>query len=446
MPQESSQSNSNEFIMAELSPDEEHILQLLEDMNKDTIWVNRTQKGIVPGTLETIKMYYTDTEAVHILESLVRNGMISRIDNGILLLCPSCGSHEASILKNCPSCESSKLRKRNKIVHTPCEHWGTFDEFMGGNTITCPVCKESIESDKILENEAGFSYSDPYYECQECGFQSNKVPSLYLCTKCKTKYQSTNAVQLEQTGYQILVDPLSQPEKPISPRKPVSEKNSTREMIAQLRDMAQQIPKDDPPDQEEKDPINPVTEEEIQDTSEENSTQEIDISEEPDTIQEDQLGVPETGPEIIELDDPDEQTIKVEEKTLVAKIVDPKIETTEIVNKVLLVAEEQMSYNLIIESLEKSGVTLEVTLIEDGAQVMKALRETYDLIIFDSELSTIDPSKVLDEIIKWKIKTPMILLDNGYLRGVPIGLNLVATIKRKQKDIVQISDLVSELF
>ena len=125
---------------------------------------------------------------------------------------------------------------------------------------------------------------------------------------------------------------------------------------------------------------------------------------------------------------------------------EPKNEIAEPVNKVLLVAEEQMSYNLIIESLEKSGTLIEVTLIEDGARVLKALRDTYDLIIFDSELSTVDPSHVLDEIVKWKIKTPIILLDNGYLKGVPIGLNMVATIKRKQKDIVQISDRVSDLF
>ena len=71
---ESGLGNSEEFIEAELSKVEEHMLQMLEDMNRDIIWVNRTQNGIVPGELNILKNYYSDIEAFHILESLVRKG------------------------------------------------------------------------------------------------------------------------------------------------------------------------------------------------------------------------------------------------------------------------------------------------------------------------------------------------------------------------------------
>ncbi len=403
-----------------LSPNEEHFFRLLIDMGQEIVWVNRTRKGIVPGALETIKMYYSDMEATHILESLVRKGMLDRISNGIVLLCPSCGSFEASILQSCPACESVQLNQKNKIVHMECDHWGTFEEFQQGNQIKCPLCEEEVPVDELLSKGSGFNYSDPYYECQKCGFTSNRVLNKYLCNKCKTPYDQSKAMLLEQTGYKITADPCERPEKelPVKPRL--------------------------------EEPESPLNEEA---TSEEDPDEEIIVELPEESLQE--LVVVECESPPRPLLDKLEQAVKelgqrqaalsVHEEEDQEEVEIKEIEQEEDMCKVLLIVEDHMFYNLIIESLSNSGDPLEVTYVDDGAYAMKSLRKMYDLIILDTELSTVDPVNLLREMEKWKIKTPLIVLDNGYLGKTVWNLNTVAVLKRKQREIEGITQLVSEI-
>ena len=563
---ESSLTNPEEFFEVELSKVEEHMLQLLEDMNREIIWVNRTQKGIVPGALNILKNFYSDIEAFHILEALVRKGMLDRIDNGILLLCPSCGSHESSIIESCPSCGSIKLRQKHKVVHAPCEHWGTFDEFQGGNTVTCPVCSEEIESEKILENKSGFSYSDPYYECQECNFSSNKVRSMFLCTSCKKKFQASNAVKLEQTGFTVTVEPVAseeiteipstpeiepepmestEPEEDIQPNK---KKSSTKRKAIKLLDELEkvkkqrakeektvpqqtseetieeikadrdtikvetspQIPVIEPePETEPEEAPEPVVEEKKPEIEPEatpepikgNMESEIELELVPEPVEEEpeveqETSAPEKEVEEEETPEPVEKipeiepeivstpVIEVEEEKTLEPVVgeEPKdeIEQEETVEevelevegapsdlrdvyeedpvkedseepeeesyKVLFVVENQMVCNFVLEGLQKSKYKIELNLVEDGALALKALRRVYDMIIFDSGLESVDPMFVLDEMIKWKIKSPMVIIDEGTLGKIPKKLNVVAKLKRKQRDIRKIKKLIWKTF
>jgi hypothetical protein len=505
--------NSNEFIEAELSQDEEHILQLLEDMKRDVIWVNRTQMGIVPGALDTLKMYYSDLEAFHILESLVRKGMLDRIDNGILLLCPKCGSHESSILKSCPSCGSNKLRKKNKIVHSPCEHWGTFDEFKGGNTITCPVCKEEIESDKIFENTAGFSYSDPYYECQECRFSSNRVQTIFLCNSCKTQYKESDAVELEQTGFMVAVETIKHQDRPVkapTPKKVPEPDNSPppqkeKRSISLLDELAKlQNKRKNQSDEKPKTKKTPTQEEIEQELIEDKPSEMIIVAksvtrtetfmevpesvdhqpesvdvikEEPDeilakqdardTINEKKIEVIEPIVEdqeevtdentiedeteiIIQEEKPKDNKAPVEEakteqiiETPIKKIVE-KVPEKDLGSKVLFVVEDQMMCNFVLDELQKSGIEMELNLVEDGSQALKSLRRIYDMIIIDCKLGSVDPKFVLNEMSKWKIKTPLIIIDDKTLGVIPKELNVISVIKRNQRDIHKIRKIVSK--
>jgi len=114
--------------------------------------------------------------------------------------------------------------------------------------------------------------------------------------------------------------------------------------------------------------------------------------------------------------------------------------------KVLMIVEDQMLFNLIVESLEKVGAPIEITYVENGSQALKSLRILYDLIIMDSKLSKADPNFIIMEMEKWKVKTPLILLDNGRLRKIPKKLNTIAVLKRKQIDIRSITKHVTEIF
>lgn len=570
MLHETSLDESNQIIEAKLSSEEEHVLHLLEDMQKEIIWINRTQQGIIPGTLDTLKMYYTDLESFHILESLVRKGMLERIDNGIVLLCPSCGSHQASILKSCPSCGSIKLRKKQKIVHTPCEHWGTYDEFKGGKTFTCPVCNDQIESDKILENQSGFSYSDPYYECQKCGFAANKVRNMFLCTTCKSKFQDSKAVQLEQTGFKLAVEVVKpkeeaqapveteeEPEAPMEASIPKTKKNRrsfrlleeltniqkkrkkvTKELPDEIPEV--EVPKDKPelpvkepveqttqikptlesPEKTEPqgkpsktEPEKPELQEPAVEEHEEESAiedvieklqgdKETEITEEPadDTDEkaleaeiieetpsvgveeltvekvieepliepvEEKVMEPPVEVEVIEeprvkeiieeespvedqleeevIDAPavaeineDPEKVKIEEK--------PPVELVEEdpASKVLFVVEDQMVCNFVLDELQKSKKQIVLTLIEDGSQALKSLRTLYDMIIFDCEIDSVDPKFVLNEMGKWKIKSPLVIMEASDIGAIPRELNVVARIKRKQRDIRKMRRIISK--
>jgi CheY-like chemotaxis protein len=114
--------------------------------------------------------------------------------------------------------------------------------------------------------------------------------------------------------------------------------------------------------------------------------------------------------------------------------------------KVLMIVEDQMLFNLIVESLEKVGTPIEITYVENGSQALKSLRMAYELIIMDSKLTKADPNFIIKEMEKWKIKTPLILLDNGRLRKIPKKLNTIAVLKRKQMDIRSITKHVTKIF
>lgn len=357
MEAESNLDYSDESIDDDLSPSEEHVLLLLKEMKEDVIWVNNTQIGIIPGTLDLLKTYYSDTESSHILDSLVRKGKLLRIDHGIMLLCPKCGTHEVMILLSCPCCGDTKLREKRKIVHTSCQHMGTFDEFCGGHTITCPVCNEELESDMILDPDSGFSYGDPYFECQKCGFTSNKAKDIFLCKSCKTKYEKTNAIEIEQTGYKINLKPIKEQLKTIPEDYEVEESKMVETAVDLLEIGPEQLEK--------------ITETQI----------------------------------------PQQQCVNIEEYIAAESIsedgglLDYKI-------KILIVEDDELSnYSLkfILESILENNC--EINTRYDGQKVVEEIEQmNYDLVFLDNKLPHKYGLTILQELKDRDIKTNVIFM------------------------------------
>ena len=68
----------------------------------------------------------------------------------------------------------------------------------------------------------------------------------------------------------------------------------------------------------------------------------------------------------------------------------------------------------------------------------------YDLIIIDSQLKSVDPNFVMDEMGKWKIKSPIVIIDEGTLGVMPKELKVIETLKRKQRDLRKIKKIISK--
>jgi len=229
---ESSRYASDDMIEIVVSEREEHILQLIGDLEGEVLWVNGTQKGILPGDFDILKQHYKEIEALHLLDVLVKKGLLKRIDNGIVLLCPSCNSHNASILLSCPSCSSHELRRKQKIVHKKCGHWGVSDEFISDGALKCPNCEARATLDDFKGGEE-FSYSDPYYECSKCRFTTNRGMYLHLCKSCGERFNISKAVQIEQTGYKLTADPVAELYNKQQTIEPMSEPPQIKEEIKQ---------------------------------------------------------------------------------------------------------------------------------------------------------------------------------------------------------------------
>ena len=541
----SSRYASDDKIEIVVSEREEHILQLIGGIEGETLWVNGTQKGMLAGGFDILKQHYKEIEALHLLDVLVKKGLIKRIDNGIVLLCPSCGSHEAAILLSCPSCSSHELRRNQKIAHKSCGHWGIRDDFIRDGKVKCPKCEARATLDDLHGGEE-FSFSDPYYECSKCGFITNRGLYLHLCKSCGKRFNISKAVQIEQTGYKLTADPVGEPienQKPIEPtREPPRLKEEIKQKLTQepepeadkdpvvetkilqetaVKTVGQEeinqepelvdIPikkREETPDQvgepvklsQVKMPVHknesiqgiemvpkPANEAVVDTVKEElleetyksmeeflldyrrridDISQIIDpLAEEPseeDTepesvaeplenviIEEKVLTEPEKEFDVYEIILEPNKELKVKpeiEEEIIPMEPEPEGTPEDVALKVLMIVEDQMFFNLIVESLEKVGKSIEVNYVEDENQALKSLRVHYDLIIMDSELSKADPNFIIREMEKRKVNSPLILLDNGRLGKIPKKLNTIAVLQRKQRDIRSIAKRVAEIF
>jgi CheY-like chemotaxis protein len=78
--------------------------------------------------------------------------------------------------------------------------------------------------------------------------------------------------------------------------------------------------------------------------------------------------------------------------------------------KVLLVEKQQIHADLIEKSLHNEETFADITSVNSGRKALKQLRNTFDLILLDSELSDVDSSHILYEIRKWSIQAPVVVL------------------------------------
>ena len=76
----------------------------------------------------------------------------------------------------------------------------------------------------------------------------------------------------------------------------------------------------------------------------------------------------------------------------------------------LLVEKQKIHADLIENSLQNKGTNADITSVNSGRRALKQLRNTFNLILLDSELTDVDSSHILYEIRKWSIQSPVVVL------------------------------------
>ena len=221
--QRSETSNGNvEPPVRGLTVEESFFLELLQKKEKPVINLKFTQKGAKVGNLEPFSNYYSESEIIRLLDSLVSKKALFKQEKGTVLLCPKCGGHANMAVLVCPRCSSTKVGRKEDLNHVECEHWGPREEFIDGVLLRCPRCDELLD-ERALEGTSGyFSVSDPYFECQDCGTSVSKNNLTLVCIKCSNKYTTVQASYLNSVSYSLAqgvsVKPQSAPPKSIQQR------------------------------------------------------------------------------------------------------------------------------------------------------------------------------------------------------------------------------------
>ena len=335
-----------------LTSDEEFFYQCLLNTGKRVLFPVFTPVGLRFEGLDKVHKYYDDEEIKRLLESLSAKSILSTVNLGITLLCPSCRSPGVMVTLTCQKCESTKLKEDRIVTHTSCGYQGNITEFQAGSKQICPQCEQNITEEEIKLVKSS-------YRCESCGNQMRNVKTSLLCIKCKTQFTHQHGVQENPVGYILDV---------IYPK--LEWVKERRALGKQVESKKQEIQEKTVPEM----PVEPI---------------EYPVN----------SNLPQQRPQ---LKTARKQIITTQKKSLTLPKDDPL--------KVLLVEKQQIHADLIEKSLQNEETVADITSVNSGRKALKQLRNTYDLILLDSELSDVDSSHILYEIRKWSIQSPVVVL------------------------------------
>ena len=334
-----------------LSSDEEFFYQCLLNTGKRVLFPVFTPVGLRFEGFDKIHKYYTDEEIKRLLESLSAKSILSTVNLGITLLCPSCRSPGVMVTLTCNKCESTKLKEDRIVTHPSCGYQGNITEFQAGSKQICPQCKENITEEDLKLVKSS-------YRCESCGSQMRNVKTSLLCLKCKTQFTHQRGVQENPVGYIVDV---------IYPKFGwVKERRTLNEQAASIKQEVQEKIKPNIPREPAEHPVTKPPQQRPQ-----------------QKIAQTQTKTP-----------PKKHPVPLKDETL----------------KVLLVEKQKIHADLIENSLQNKGTNADITSVNSGRRALKQLRNTFNLILLDSELTDVDSSHILYEIRKWSIQSPVVVL------------------------------------
>ncbi|WP_321448617.1 response regulator [uncultured Cohaesibacter sp.] len=104
-------------------------------------------------------------------------------------VCNNCGSAHFNIREECPSCHSSNLTESAYIHHFKCAHQAPEDDFIQGDELICPKCRQ-----RLLHFGSDYDKPGIVVSCQSCGHTTSEPDVGFVCLDCHSRF-SGDAVE-----------------------------------------------------------------------------------------------------------------------------------------------------------------------------------------------------------------------------------------------------------
>lgn len=480
--------------VSHINSEEDFFLQQLKDLGILDVQPKFTSQGIEFNALACLANYYEPKEMVRLLESLTEKGFMEKINYGTVALCPECFSPVFMLTLACPRCGSLKVSKKELVKHIGCGYSGPSDKFVVGIYYMCPGCGAQAKIGAAGgQGQEQFKVSDSLYECEDCGSVSPNALTSFNCIKCKTKFAAKDIRYENPCGYRVVaakpiilkpVDVAAQPEPEEEPPDKLVEKPVEVAKANVPEPDPGPKPEPDPEPEPEPEPFTVTLDIEqlkkLKDLVEpheldEHKETEIKIEVEPakpalrelpPELELEPEPEPEPEPKPEEAPPVEEPVTRNAERRpgLLGRIlprreapqpkpVKPlKVEKEVLARSeasILLIEEHQYRADRILKALEKTRLqSIEVRHASSGKLGLRELRQPYDAVILDMNLTDVDPDLIVREISRWKVTTPLIVINDVDTSATIIGRVDLADVKEleySEAAVRQIPDLLEKM-
>ncbi len=145
-----------------------------------------------------------------LLKGIAKKGGLNKKGYEKLVLCPKCGSPHVYTKYSCPKCESTDISNMRLLEHPFCGYTGTLDSFRKGSNLVCPRCDNILGSRASDANtkKGGLRRRDykligSTFECDKCGWKSDRPDILHSCTECGSNFSYKNSNYESIFSYEI---------------------------------------------------------------------------------------------------------------------------------------------------------------------------------------------------------------------------------------------------
>jgi CheY-like chemotaxis protein len=346
--------------------EETFFLQQIKKLGIKEIHPRFTNEGVVYDSCNPLLTYYEPTQIIMLLDKLSEKKYFKKNNYGVIALCPNCQSPLHMRVLTCIKCNSSRIIVKYKISHSECGYTGYFQEYLDGLHMRCPRCNEKLTTTNFKKLPESFIIDGPFFFCQDCGNHSNNHRNQFNCIQCKTKFSD------EETDYKNLNGYIFE-----------SQNLEEKEILEEL---------------DEPKPLG--SSEQISDVLKNNNEVSLETEQNKESLE--------------NVKDFEEKNNFIEKLFKNQKVNDKRVkkEASQLKSKrILLIENNDATASNIIDEINKSNLSIELTHATNGKSALKELRNAFDLIILNMNLVDLKGIFILREISKWNIKIPLILLN-----------------------------------
>ncbi|WP_157747559.1 response regulator [Cohaesibacter sp. ES.047] len=132
-------------------------------------------------SLEAV-IYNISLESRIVLEEagkLAENGFLKPAFFERFHTCGGCGSSQFNVREECPTCRSSNLHEDNYLHHFKCAHQAPEADFMQGDELVCPKCRQ-----RLLHFGSDYDKPGTVITCQSCHHSTSEPNIGFVCLAC----------------------------------------------------------------------------------------------------------------------------------------------------------------------------------------------------------------------------------------------------------------------